>query len=61
MKVVIALEFEITDPEDILAAVTAIDPPRLPGFARQMWVCPDPGASVLIQWLQEGSESPLPD
>lgn len=53
MKALIVLSLEVPDPESIVDALTAVNPPTVPHFAGMAYVVPEPHASEMIAWLEE--------
>jgi hypothetical protein len=54
MKVIIVLSLELDTPEQIVAAMTAIDPPHVPFFTGTARVAIMDDAAYVEGWLDEG-------
>lgn len=52
-RAVIVVELIIDDPKQVAEALTAINPPAVPGFAGAVRVAVGDVATALVEWLDE--------
>lgn len=51
--IVLQLDYDADHPDQLVEALTKVDPPSIPGFNGKVNVVPEPFASQLVDWLEE--------
>lgn len=57
MKAILVLSMEVNTPDDVVTAITHMDPPNIPGFAGDLRIAVDDVAARVEAWLDEDEDA----